>query len=94
MGFKDDLKRKRDGSYILKHKTKEGKVGDCIECGQNPKARDLLYRYNTEDMILVRNHLDDHLRSFSTHESIKPVWCGKCQALIEYRIKVKYEKNY
>ena len=55
MGFKDDLKRKKDGSYILKHKTKEGKVGDCIECGQNPKARDLLYRYNSEDMILVRN---------------------------------------
>ena len=47
MGFKDDLKRKKDGSYILKHKSKEGKVGDCIECGENPKARDLLYRYNT-----------------------------------------------
>ena len=91
MGFKDDLKRKRDGSYILKHKTKEGKEGDCIECGQNPKARDLLYRYNTEDMILVRNHLEDHLRSFPKHESIKPFWCKKCQTLIKYMIKINYE---
>ena len=94
MGFNDDLKRKKDGSYILKHKSKEGKVWDCIECGENPKAIDLLYRYNTEDMVLVRNHLDDHLRSFTKHESIKPIWCKECQALIEYKIKLKYEKNY
>ena len=93
MGVKDDLKRKRDGSYILKHKTKEGKVGDCIECGQNPEARDLLYRYNSEDMILVRNHVEEHLRSFTKHESMKPVWCKECQSLIEYKIKIKYEKN-
>ena len=94
MGFNDDLKRNKDGSYILKYKSKEGKVGDCIRCGHNPKSRDLLYRYNTEDMLLVRNHIDDHLRSFSTHESIRPIWCKECQTLIEYKIKVKYEKNY
>ena len=91
MEYNDGLKRKRDGSYILKYKTKEGKEGDCIECGQNPKARDLLYRYNTEDMLLVRNHIDSHLRSFSKHESIKPLWCKKCQTLIKYMIKIKYE---
>ena len=94
MGFNDDLKRKKDGSYILKHKSKEGKVGDCIECGENPKARDLLYRYKTEDMILVRKHITEHLRMHSTHGTMKPVWCKKCQALIEYKIKIKHEKNY
>ena len=93
MGFNDDLERKKDGSYILKHKTKKSKDGDCIECGQNPKSRDLLYRYKTEDMILVRNHMDDDLRYFTRHESIKPAWCKKCQALIEYKIKIKYETN-
>ena len=91
MGFNDDLIHAEDGSYILKHKTKEGKEGDCIECGQNPKARELLYRYNTEDMILVRNHIDVHLRSFPKHESIKPLWCKECQTLIKYMIKIKYE---
>ena len=94
MGFNDDLKRRKDGSYILKHKSKEGKEGDCVECEQNPKSKDLLYKYNTEDMLLVRSHIDTHLRSYSKHESIKPLWCVECQALIEYRIKVKYEKNY
>ena len=94
MGFKDDLKRREDGSYILKHKSKEGKVGDCIGCGQNPRSRDLLFRYKTEDLQLVRDHIEDHLRMHSTHNTMKPVWCGKCQALIEYKIKVKYEKNY
>ena len=94
MRFNDELERMRDGSYILKYKTKKSKDGDCIECGQNSKSRDLLYRYKTEDMTLVRNHMDDHLRYFTRHESIKPTWCKKCQALIEYKIKVKYEKNY
>ena len=77
MGFNDDLKRKKDGSYILKHKSKEGKVGDC-----------------TEDMILVRKHIDGHLRSFSKHESIKPIWCKECQVLRKYLIKIKYEEDY
>ena len=94
MAYNDDLVRKEDGSYILKHKTKKSKDGDCIECGQNPKSRDLLYRYKTEDMILVRKHITEHLRMHSSHNTMKPMWCKKCQALIEYKIKVKYEKNY
>ena len=94
MGFNDDLTRRRDGSYILKHKTKKSKDGDCMECGENTKSRDLLFRYKTEDVQLVRNHVEDHLRSFTKHESIKPIWCKECQALIEYKIKLKYEKNY
>ena len=93
MGFKDDLKRREDGSYILKHKSKEGQVGDCIGCGQNPRSRDLIYRYKTEDLQLVRNHINDHLSMHSTHNTMKPVWCKKCQALIEYKIKIKYEEN-
>jgi hypothetical protein len=93
MGFNDDLKRRKDGSYILSHKTKKGKEGDCIECGQNPKSRDLLYKYNTEDVQMVRNHIEDNLRKYSSHSTMKPIWCKKCAALIEYRIKVKHEKN-
>ena len=55
MGYKDNLTRKRDGSYVLKHKTKEHKEGDCLECGENKKNRPLggLYRYNKDDMLLV-----------------------------------------
>ena len=94
MAYNDDLVRKEDGSYILKHKTKKSKDGDCIECGENTKSRDLLFRYKTEDLQLVRDHIEDHLRMHSTHNTMKPVWCGKCQALIEYKIKIKHEKNH
>ena len=72
MGYKDDLVKKRDGTYVLKHKTKEAKEGDCIECGENPKNRALggLYKYKTEDMLMVREYMEEHLRSFSKHKSI------------------------
>jgi|TARA_B100001964_G_C14037617_1_gene511172 hypothetical protein len=93
MGFKDNLKRKKDGSYILKYKSKESKKGDCIECGQNAKLKDLLFSYNTEDMQVVRRHIEEHLRMYSLHSTMKPIWCKKCAALIEYKIKIKYEKS-
>ena len=94
MGFNDDLKRKKDGSYILKHKSKKSKKGDCKECGQNPETRMLVFRYNTEDMLLVRGHIEDYLRTYFTHESITPVWCKECQALQEYIVKIDYKKMY
>ena len=94
MGFKDDLVKRKDGSYILKHKTKKSKKGDCVECGDNPETRMMLFRYNTEDMLLVRSHIEDHLRINFTHESITPVWCEKCQALQEYIVKIDYKKMY
>ena len=94
MGFKDDLVKRKDGSYVLSSKTIKGKKGDCIECGDNPDIRMLLYRYNTEDMLLVREHIEDHLRTYFTHESITPIWCKKCQALQEYKVDVDYKKMY
>ena len=59
MGFKDGLKKQKDGTYILSHKSKEAKEGDCIECGQNPKSRMLMFKYNTEDFKLVRESLKE-----------------------------------
>ena len=55
MGFKDNLVKKRDGSFVLKHKTKKHKKGDCPECGENPKDRELglLYRYKQDDLLLI-----------------------------------------
>ena len=94
MGYKDGLAKRKDGSYILKHRTKKSKKGDCVECGQNPETRMLLFRYNSEDMLLVREYIEEHLRIHYTHESVTPIWCGKCQALQEYRIKINYKKMY
>jgi hypothetical protein len=89
MGFNDALKRNKDGSYILKHKTKEARLkGECIECGQNPSSRDLLYKYKADDMMLVRNHIEEHLTAHPKHKSVTPQWCNKCNTLIKYLVRI------
>ena len=93
MGFKDGLKKHKDGTYILSHKSKEAKEGDCIEGGQNPKSRTLMFKYNTEDFKLVREYVHDHLTTYSNSKSMKPIWCKKCQSLIEYKVTLKDNKN-
>ena len=92
MGFKDNLVRQKDGSYLLKSKTKKAKTqGTCVECGENSEARDLMFQYNAEDMIRVRNHIENHLIMHPKHKSVKPDWCSSCKSLKKYVVKVGYE---
>jgi len=94
MGFKDKLVKQKDGSYILSSKSKKiKKKGACIECGENPVVRDLLYQYNAEDMLLVREYIEEHLTTYSNHESITPNWCDECKSLVGYTTKLKDAKN-
>ena len=89
MGFKDNLVRQRDGSYLLKSKTKKAKTeGMCIECGENPLVRDLLFQYNAEDMIMVRNYIEDHLTMHPKHKSMKAIWCDTCKTLNKYLVQL------
>ena len=86
MGYSDNLVKKSDGSFVLKHKTKKLKEGDCPECGENPKDRALggLYQYKKDDMLLVRKHIEEHLTFYSNTKSIVPVWCSECKSLKQY----------
>jgi len=86
MGYKDSLVHKRNGSYVLKHKTKKFKEGECEDCGFNPKDTALggLLRYKKDDMLLVRNHIEEHLTFYSNVKSITPIWCDTCQSLKQY----------
>ena len=94
MGFKDNLVKQKDGSYILKSKTKKAKKkGVCAECGENSQTRDLLYEYNAQDVVSVREYIEDHLTSHPKHEVITPEWCEKCKVLKGYKIKLKDEQN-
>mgnify|MGYP006115751537 CR=1 FL=1 len=89
MGFKDKLVKQKDGSYVLRYKDKKVKqVGQCVECGENPESRELLYKYKAEDMILVRNHIEDHLTMHPKHKSMTPDWCGTCKSLKKYSVIV------
>jgi len=89
MGSDDTLIRNKNGSYILKSQSKDDKKsGICIECGENGSSRDLLYQYNTEDMILVRHHIEDHLIMHPKHKSVTPTWCETCKSLKNYLVNV------
>ena len=88
----DNLKRnKKDGSYNLKSKTKKAKKGACKFCGHDPLLRDGLFRYITDDMMLVREYIEDHLTTHSNHKSMTPIWCEECNVLLEYKLRLDNE---
>ena len=86
MGFNDNLTKTKDGKFTLKSKTDKAKKGVCIECGQDSTTQELLFRYNSDDYLLVREYIEDHLTSYSNHKTMKPIWCKECAALIEYKV--------
>ena len=88
--MKKNLTRRKDGSYVLKHKTSKAKKGDCLECGQNEKNRPLglLYRFKAMDMTLVQDYIETHLRDYNDTKSVTPIWCKTCKALIEYSVEL------
>ena len=89
MGYNDKLVRRKDGSYILKSKSKNTKENkECLECGENPSVRNWMFQYNTEDMILVRNHIENHLFMHPKHKSVTPEWCDACKAFKGYVVKI------
>ena len=51
----------------------------------------LLYKYKAEDMILVRNHIEEHLTMHPKHKSVTPDWCDDCKVLKKYIVRVGYE---
>ena len=52
-----------------------------------------MYRYRTEDMLLVREYMEEHLRMNHRHKSIKPIWCKKCQSLLRYTVILDTKKG-
>jgi|TARA_R100000030_G_C3169350_1_gene102840 hypothetical protein len=93
MGFDDNLFKDKDGSYRLASKAKKVKKGICLTCGEDSTTRDLLYEYNTDDMLLVREYIEDHLITYSNHKSMKAIWCNECKALIEYKVILDDKKS-
>ena len=45
--------------------------------------------YKQDDLMMVKDYIEDHLTTYHTHESITPDWCKKCQCLLGYRIRMK-----
>ena len=51
-----------------------------------------MYEYDSEDVINVREYMEDHLVTYSNHQTMTPVWCPECKALIEYKVTLN-ERN-
>ncbi len=56
-------------------------------------VRDGLFRYTTDDMMLVREYIEDHLTIYHNHRSMTPIWCEECHVLIEYKVRLDHERN-
>jgi|TARA_R110000851_G_scaffold298142_2_gene453599 hypothetical protein len=93
--MKSNLTRRKNGSYILKHKAPKFKKGKCKECNQTDKDSDfgLLYRHVSADMMMVKTYLEEHLIEYPKHKSITPNWCGTCKALVDYTVEVDINKT-
>jgi len=44
-------------------------------------------------MVLVKNHIEQHLQDYTNHKSVTPRWCKKCNALIDYSVEVDINKT-
>jgi hypothetical protein len=86
MSFKDNLTKNKSGKFSLKSKTDKKNKGVCLYCGQDSKTQKLLHKYNSEDYLLVREYMEDHLTTYSNHKTIEPIWCSDCAALIKYKV--------
>ena len=73
----------------------KAKKGDCKECGQNENNRPLglIYRYKSDDMVLVQDHIQRYLTDYNRVKSVTPIWCDDCKALIEYSVELNNEKS-
>ncbi len=92
MALKDGVTKQKDGAYILKRKSKKTKDGDCIECGENPRSRKLMFQYKAEDYKLIREYMEESLNTHNI-KSIKPIWCDMCKALLRYTVNINDKKN-
>ena len=86
--------KRKNGSYALEHNRKKVREGDCEECGANPGVRKGLNKKKPADIESVKEHIEDHLIFFSTHKSVKPIWCKTFNCLIKYEVEIDYDKMY
>ena len=84
--------KRKNGSYALEHNTTKARKGDCEECGENPGVRKALNKKRPVDIESVKGYIEEHLCFFSTHKSVKPIWCKTCSCLIKYEVEIDYDK--
>jgi len=69
---------------------KEAQLTEC--CGENVDHNGLNVN-KKKDWELIENHIEDHLREYSSTESVTPISCEVCGKFLEYRATLKDPKK-
>ena len=69
----------------MKNKSKKKRTCDCEYRGLNKNDK--------EDVKSAKEYCERHLQYYTTHESIKPVWCKECGYLDMYLVKIGKRKD-
>ena len=74
---------KLDRAYFEKKKNPKYDDKDAImECCGEPKARNGMMKGNKHDWSLIENHIEEHLRMYSSTKSVEPINANNQQRMI------------
>ena len=80
--------------FKYKDRPKNKDEKDVTSCCNQDVDRNIINVNNERDWELVENHIEEHLRMYSSVEKVIPVSCKKCGRLIEYVSHLKQDKKY
>ena len=74
-----------DRAYFEKKKNpKYDDKNTLTECCGEPKDRDGLMKGNEDDWRLIEDHIEEHLRMYSSTKSVEPIFCKECGRFQQY----------
>ena len=77
--------KKLDRAYFEKKKNpKYDDKNTLTECCGEPKDRDGLMKGNEDDWRLIEDHIEEHLRMYSSTVSVEPIFCKECGRFQQY----------
>ena len=77
--------KKLDRAYFEKKKNPKYDDKDALtECCGEPKNRDGLMKGNKDDWKLIEDHIEEHLRMYSSTKSVEPIFCKECGRFQQY----------
>ena len=77
--------KKLDRAYFEKKKNpKYDDKNTLTECCGEPKDRDGLMKGNEDDWRLIEDHIEEHLRMYSSTKSVEPIFCKECGRFKQY----------
>jgi len=76
---------KLDRAYFEKKKNPNYDDLDAVtKCCGEPKTKTGLMKGNKQDWKLIENHIEEHLRRYSSTLSVEPIFCKECGRFQEY----------